>query len=42
MSYIQMIDIETFKDIHGEYTSIKDNTCFQLKPNVKFQYIIVV
>jgi hypothetical protein len=22
--------------------SIKDNTCFQLKPNVKFQYIIVV
>ena len=22
--------------------SIKDNTCFQLKPNVKFQYIIAV
>ena len=26
-------DIVTFKVIHGEYT-IKDNTCFQLKPNV--------
>ena len=25
-------DIVTFKVIHGEYT-IKDNTCFQLKPN---------
>jgi hypothetical protein len=34
-------DIVTFKVIHGEYT-IKDNTCFQLKPNVKFQYIIAV
>ena len=22
--------------------TVKDNTCFQLKPNVKFQYIIVV
>ena len=30
-----------FKVIHGEYT-IKDSTCFQLKPNVKSQYIIVV
>ena len=29
-----------FKVIHGEYT-IKDNTCFQLKPNVIAQYIIV-
>ena len=26
-------DIVTFKVIHGEYT-IKENTCFQLKPNV--------
>ena len=26
-------DIVTFKVIHGEYT-IKDNTCFQLKPDV--------
>ena len=34
-------DIVTFKVIYGEYT-IKENTCFQLKPNVKFQYIIVV
>ena len=34
-------DIVTFKVIHGEYT-IKDNTCFQLKPNVKFKIIIVV
>ena len=34
-------DIVTFKDIHGEYT-MNDNTCFQLKPNVKFQYSIVV
>ena len=32
-------DIVTFKVIHGEYT-IKENTFFQLKPNVKF--IIVV
>ena len=30
-----------FKVIHGEYT-IKDNTCFQLKPNVIVHYIIVV
>ena len=30
-----------FKVIHGEYT-INDNTCFQLKPNVKFILIIVV
>ena len=29
------------KVVHGEYT-IKENTCFQLKPNVKFQYILVV
>ena len=28
-------DIVAFKVIHGEYT-IKDNICFQLKPNVKF------
>ena len=30
-----------FKVIHGEYT-IKENTCFQLKPDVKSQFIIVV
>ena len=34
-------DIVTFKVIHGEYT-IKDSTCFQLKPNVKSHLIIVV
>ena len=30
-----------FKVIHGEY-AIKENTCFQLKPNVKLIIIIVV
>ena len=30
-----------FKVIDGEYT-IKENSCFQLKPNVKYILIIVV
>ena len=38
---LHLDDIVTFKVIHGEYT-IKDNTCFQPRPNVKYIYIIVV
>ena len=30
-----------FKVIHGEYT-IKDNTCFQLKPTVKFIIVVYI
>jgi hypothetical protein len=40
MSYIQMILSLRLSMV--SIPSIKDNTCFQLKPNVKFQYIIVV
>ena len=38
---LHLDDIVAFKVIHGEYT-IKDNTCFQLKPTVKFILIIIV
>ena len=35
------LDDIVFKVVHGEYT-IKDSTCFQLKPTVKFILNIIV